>query len=79
MSEQGSTIRSQVYLYICLDRRISFLYFEPRIFMFALVDPVPNFTKQNLWSKDLYPWYPSVCFELLEHNSSLAICAGAHH
>ncbi len=37
-----------VYLYICMDVRKAFLYFDPRVFFVSsVVDPVPNCTKQN--------------------------------
>ncbi len=36
-----------ICLYKCLDVRLSFLYFDPRIFVSSDVNPVPNFTKQN--------------------------------
>ncbi len=48
---RGNTIENRgcqfVYLYICMDVRKAFLYFDPRFLGCSVVDPVPNCTKQN--------------------------------
>ncbi len=49
-----------IYLYICMDVRKAFLYFDPRVFVVSsVVDPVPNFTKQNFLFIDQYPYHPN--------------------
>ncbi len=48
-----------IYLYICMDVRKAFLYFDPRVFVLVRL-PTPSKIALNriLWFIDQYPYHP---------------------
>ncbi len=48
-----------IYLYICMDVRKAFLYFDPRVFVLVRLS-VPSQIALNriLWFSDQYPYHP---------------------
>ncbi len=49
-----------VYLYICMDVRKAFLYFDPRVFVLVrLSTPSQIALNRILWFIDQYPYHPS--------------------
>ncbi len=48
-----------VYLYICMDVRKAFLYFDPRVFwLVQLSTPSQIALNRILWFIDQYPYHP---------------------
>ncbi len=48
-----------VYLYICMDVRKAFLYFDPRVFVLVrLSTPSQIALNRILWFTDQYPYHP---------------------
>ncbi len=48
-----------IYLYICLDVRMSFLYFDPRVFVLVICStPSQIALNRILWFIDQYPYHP---------------------
>ncbi len=48
-----------VYLYICMDVRKAFLYFDPRVFVLVrLSTPSQIALNRILWFIDQYPYHP---------------------
>ncbi len=60
---RGNTIENRgcqfVYLYICMDVRKAFLYFDPRVFVLVrLSTPSQIALNRILWFIDQYPYHP---------------------
>ncbi len=48
-----------IYLYICMDVRKAFLYFDPRVFVLVrLSTPSQIALNRILWFIDQYPYHP---------------------
>ncbi len=50
-----------VYLYICMDVRKAFLYFDPRVFVLVMWStPSQIALNRILWFIDQYPYHPRI-------------------
>ncbi len=66
-TDRGNTIENRgclfiylfIYLYICMDVRKAFLYFDPRVFVLVrLSTPSQIALNRILWFIDQYPYHP---------------------
>ncbi len=60
---RGNTIENRgclfIYLYICMDVRKAFLYFDPRVFVLVMWStPSQVALNRILWFIDQYPYHP---------------------